>query len=58
MSVLQGLRRACQINPNGVATIDETAARPGRNFETASRASPARCEPPAFSPAIASRSWR
>src|SRR5258706_11294958 len=22
MSVLQGLRRACQINPNGVATID------------------------------------
>ena len=23
MSVLQGLRRACQVNPNGVATIDE-----------------------------------
>lgn len=22
MSILQGLRRACQINPNGVATID------------------------------------
>ena len=32
MSVLQGLRRACQINPNGVATIDGGRRRSWREF--------------------------
>jgi long-chain acyl-CoA synthetase len=32
MSVLQGLRRACQINPNGVATIDGARRRTWTQF--------------------------
>jgi long-chain acyl-CoA synthetase len=32
MSVLQGLRRACQINPNGVATIDGARRRTWTEF--------------------------
>src|SRR5471032_1724884 len=32
MSILQGLRRACQINPNGVATIDGSRRQTWRQF--------------------------